>query len=165
MRFRNRPKAENLNAFGEGHKVTHPPEWRAGVVFASPHSGSIYPADLLARSNLSAHQLRRNEDIFIDDLFRSAVAAGAPFLQALFPRVFVDVNRAESELPSQWEVLLDAAEYQQPTPRAAAGLGVLSLNWITGDFLKSVWTRAFSGLPLYARICANGITSAGYYIG
>ena len=125
MRFRNRPKAENLDAFGEGHKVTHPPEWRAGVVFASPHSGSIYPADLLARSNLSAHQLRRNEDIFIDDLFRSAVAAGAPFLQALFPRVFVDVNRAESELPSQWEVLLDAAEYQQPTPRAAAGLGVV----------------------------------------
>jgi len=123
MRFLNRPKPEDLTAFGKGHEVTTPSVWRSGVVFASPHSGSIYPQDLLARSNLSAHQLRRNEDIFIDLLFHSSVDAGAPFLRALFPRVIVDVNRAESELPPEWDTLIEGPRHS--TPRAAAGLGVV----------------------------------------
>lgn len=125
MRFRPKPKPENLTAFGEGYEIAHPSKWRAGVVFASPHSGDIYPKDLLDRSNLSQHQLRKNEDIFIDHLFESAVEAGAPLLRALFPRVVVDVNRAETELPSHWDALIDRPEYQHPTPRAAAGLGVV----------------------------------------
>jgi len=139
MRFRNKAKPETLTAFGEGHEVIQPPEWRAGVVFASPHSGAIYPPDLLARSNLSAHQLRRNEDIFIDHLFQSAVTAGAPFIRALFPRVIVDVNRAEYELPPQWHALIDNSGYQQPTPRAAAGLGVVP-------------TYLSEKLPIYTRL-------------
>lgn len=139
MRFRNKAKPENLNAFGEGHEVVHPSKWRAGFVFASPHSGAIYPPSLLERSDLSAHQLRRNEDIFIDHLFGSAVAAGAPLIRALFPRVIVDVNRAESELPPQWAPLIDGPEYQQPTPRAAAGLGVVP-------------TYLSESLPIYSRL-------------
>lgn len=125
MRFRSKSKSENLDVFGKGHEVEQPADWKAGVIFASPHSGAIYPADLLARSKLSAHQLRRNEDIFIDHLFHSAVAAGAPFLRAMFPRVIVDVNRAASELPPEWEVLNEAPDSVQSTPRAAAGLGVV----------------------------------------
>jgi len=125
MRFRPKPKYETLTAFGKGHEVVQPPNGRAGVIFASPHSGAIHPPEILERSSLSAHQLRRNEDIFIDHLFGSAVAAGAPFLRALFPRVVVDVNRCETELPPQWDALIDTPEYRHPTPRAAAGLGVV----------------------------------------
>lgn len=139
MKFRNKTKPENLNAFGVGHEVETPSEWRAGVVFASPHSGAIYPLDLLDRSNVSPHQLRRNEDIFIDHLFQSAVTAGAPLIRALFPRVIVDVNRAESELPSQWEALIDATMKQKTTPRAAAGLGVVP-------------TYLSETLPIYKRL-------------
>ena len=139
MIFRNKHKPENLNAFGAGHAIESPSEWRAGVVFASPHSGAIYPPDLLARSNLSAHQLRRNEDIFIDQLFHSAVVAGAPLIRALFPRVIVDVNRAESELPIQWEALIDPPLKQNITPRAAAGLGVVP-------------TYLSETLPIYSRL-------------
>ena len=139
MRFRNKTKPENLNAFGAGHEVETPSEWRAGVVFASPHSGAIYPSDLLNRSNVSAHQLRRNEDIFIDHLFHSAVAAGAPLIRTLFPRVFVDVNRAEHELPPQWETLIDTSLKQSSTPRAAAGLGVVP-------------TYLSEAMPIYSRL-------------
>jgi len=139
MRFRPKPKPETLSAFGKGHEVIYPPSWRAGVVFASPHSGAIYPPELLDRSSLSAHQLRRNEDIFIDHLFRSAVEAGAPLIRALFPRVVVDVNRAESELPMQWDALIDTPGYQHPTPRAAAGLGVVP-------------TYLSETLPIYSRL-------------
>lgn len=125
MRFRQKKKRENLEIFGEGYHVDRPPTWQAGVIFASPHSGALYPEAFLARSKLSAHQLRRNEDIFIDHLFQSAVAAGVPFLRATFPRVIVDVNRAENELPQEWRALTSPSDEYQPTPRALAGLGVV----------------------------------------
>ena len=125
MRFRHKKIPEDLNAFGKGHDIQTPSVWRGGVIFASPHSGAIYPSSLLERANVSSHQLRRNEDIFIDHLFHSAIDAGAPFIRALFPRVFVDVNRAASELPPHWVSLIDEPNAQSSTPRAAAGLGVV----------------------------------------
>ena len=138
MKFRHKAKPENLSPFGLGHVVESPANWRAGVVFSSPHSGSIYPAGLLSRTKLSAHQLRRNEDIFIDQLFHSAVAAGAPLIHALFPRVIVDVNRAASELPPHWDSLINTPQRKNITPRAAAGLGVVP------TFLSE-------SLPIYSR--------------
>ena len=125
MIFRKTSNPENLDVFGNGHEVDHPTQWRAGVIFASPHSGEIYPSYLLTRSQLSTDQLRRNEDIFIDHLFHSAVGAGAPFLRALFPRIIVDVNRAANELPSGWESLCNEPNDSKSTARALAGLGVV----------------------------------------
>ncbi len=139
MRFRSKTQREDLSAYGSGHIVDHPTKWQAGIIFASPHSGSIYPQDLLDRTKLSAHQLRRNEDIFIDHLFHSVVAAGAPFLRALFPRVLVDVNRAEDELPPNWSTTLNQDQLTQTTPRAAAGLGVIP-------------TYLSESLPIYVRL-------------
>lgn len=125
MRFRPTAKPEDLSPYGIGHVVEFPQDWRSAVIFASPHSGSIYPPGLLKRSKLSGHQLRRNEDIFIDHLFHSAVDGGAPFLRATFPRVLVDVNRAPNEVSPEWSIELGLAPLDQPTPRAAAGLGVI----------------------------------------
>ena len=125
MKFRNISRLEDLDPFGSGHIVDMPTVWSSGVIFASPHSGSLYPDELFKRSKLSAHQLRRNEDIFIDHLFQSSVKAGAPFLRALFPRAVVDVNRAETELPDHWIGSLDTRSTSASTPRAAAGLGVV----------------------------------------
>lgn len=124
MRFR-KAEREDLEPFGSGYEVNVPSVWAAGVVFASPHSGNLYPPALLKRSKLSAHQLRRNEDIFVERLFESVVDAGAPLLKALFPRAIVDVNRAETELPDHWANLLPDSEHAASTPRAAAGLGVV----------------------------------------
>ena len=138
MRFRNISKREDLKAFGSGHVIESPAIWRAGVIFASPHSGSIYPAELLKRSKLSAHQLRRNEDIFVDHLIYSAVDAGAPLLRALFPRAVVDVNRAATELPEHWAGLVKTSPIPPTTARAAAGLGVVP-------------TYLSESLPIYTR--------------
>jgi len=143
MRFRNTSKPEDLKAFGAGHIIDTPSNWMAGVIFASPHSGSIYPNDLLKRAKLSAHQLRRNEDIFVDHLFRCAIDAGAPILRALFPRVVVDVNRAITELPNHWAGLLGSGLLcgeapRHITARAAAGLGVVP-------------TFLTESLPIYSR--------------
>ena len=113
-------EADALRALLPGHAVERPAAWRAGVVFASPHSGSLYPRAFREQSVLSAAQLRRNEDMFVDKLVGGCVAAGAPLLRARFPRCYVDVNRAPTELPQDWSV----APIKE-TARAAAGLGVV----------------------------------------
>jgi len=125
MRFRKTVLQEDLKSFGRGYKVTAPELWQAGVVFASPHSGSLYPPALLKRSKLSPDQLRRNEDIFVERLFSSVVEAGAPLIEALFPRAMVDVNRADTELPDHWSHIRPMTDPSVSTPRAAAGLGVV----------------------------------------
>ncbi len=128
MKFIQTTKSEDLSTYCTGHIVDHPQTWRSGVLFASPHSGSIYPKSLLKRSHLSAHQLRRNEDIFVDTLFESVVDSGAPLLRALFPRIVVDVNRAPDELLPEWLAELGHNLINPQTPRSAAGLGVVPIN-------------------------------------
>jgi len=115
------PKPDaDLKGFMPGHILNRPTIWRAGVIFASPHSGNIYPDSFINSSQLTLAQLRRNEDIFIDKLFAPAIVAGAPLLTARFPRCFVDVNRAADEIPQKWsDAPLD------PSARTHAGIGVI----------------------------------------
>ncbi len=112
--------AEALAALSPGYDIFRPKHWQAGIVFASPHSGRHYPQSFQNQSPLSIAQLRRNEDIFVDQLVAGCVPSGAPLLSARFPRCYVDVNRAPTELPLDWAISTHAE-----TPRAAAGLGVV----------------------------------------
>ena len=94
----------------------------SAAVFSSPHSGRDYPADLLAASRLSAHDLRRSEDAFVERLFDAAPAFGAPFIHALAPRAYVDLNRGAEELDP---ALIEGVRAAGLNPRLAAGLGVV----------------------------------------
>lgn len=73
-----------------------PEQAAAPVVFDSPHSGSEYPADF--DTIAPADRLRRAEDMFVETLFDSAPAGGAAMLAALFPRSYIDPNRALHDL-------------------------------------------------------------------
>jgi N-formylglutamate amidohydrolase len=66
------------------------------VVFDSPHSGAVYPADFAFAAPLSI--MRRAEDAFVDELFAAAPRHGASLLAALFPRSYVDPNRHEHDV-------------------------------------------------------------------
>lgn len=102
-----------------------PEEARIPVVFASPHSGRNYTPDLCQRTSIALSQLRRSEDAFVDELIEAAPASGGLRLCALFPRVFVDVNRSALELdPVMFADRLPDGSYAQ-TRRTASGLGVL----------------------------------------
>ena len=106
-------------------EIVRPEEHRLPFIFASPHSGRCYPAGLAARSQLSAEMLRRSEDAYVDELFAVVPALGAPLLAARFPRAYVDVNRAPGELdPEMFDGPLPCA-LDTPSPRVAAGLGVI----------------------------------------
>src|SRR5438477_2193640 len=78
--------------------VHEPAARRLPLVFASPHSGSEYPADFVAASRLDPVAVRQSEDSFVDELFAAAPEFGAPLLSARFPRAYLDVNREAYEL-------------------------------------------------------------------
>ena len=93
-----------------------------GVVFSSPHSGRAYPSDLLSASRLTALELRRSEDAFVERLFAAAPRHGAPLIHALAPRAYVDLNRGAEELDP---ALIEGVRAAGLNPRLAAGLGVI----------------------------------------
>ena len=92
------------------------------VIFASPHSGCVYPQAFLRQSALSAAVLRSSEDAFVDQLFETAPSYGAPFLVATYPRAWVDLNRAQDELDA---ALIEGVRRNGHNPRIASGLGVV----------------------------------------
>jgi N-formylglutamate deformylase len=92
------------------------------VVFASPHSGSTYPLDMMRQSVLSDELVRSSEDAFVDRLFDCAPAFGARFIKASMPRAYVDLNRAPDELDP---ALIEGVRRNGHNPRVASGLGVI----------------------------------------
>jgi N-formylglutamate amidohydrolase len=92
------------------------------VVFDSPHSGSLYPEDF--RFACPFDVLRRAEDAYVDELYEAAPAFGATLIAAVFPRSYVDVNRAVDDLDPS---LIDGAwpSPLAPSHRTRAGLGVV----------------------------------------
>ena len=68
------------------------------LIFASPHSGRRYPADLLADARVALLSVRRSEDAHVDELFAGAAAHGASVLSATIARAYVDLNREPAEL-------------------------------------------------------------------
>jgi N-formylglutamate deformylase len=92
------------------------------VVFASPHSGSAYPRDMMQRTRLSREVVRSSEDAFVDRLFDCAPGFGARFIKAVVPRAYVDLNRSPDELDA---ALIEGVRRQPHNPRVASGLGVI----------------------------------------
>ena len=103
------------------------------LVLASPHSGSEYPADLLAASRLDPLALRRSEDSFVDELFAAAPRLGIPLLSARFPRAYVDVNREAYELDPG--MFCDALPgfVNAASPRVRMGLGTIARIVASGE--------------------------------
>jgi N-formylglutamate amidohydrolase len=106
-------------------KIHHPAEQRVPFVFASPHSGRLYPSSFVAASGLDALGLRRSEDAYVDALFSGAVALGAPLIAARFPRAYLDANRAPGELDATMFDGPLSIRADAPNPRVQAGLGVI----------------------------------------
>lgn len=105
--------------------VSAPARLATPFIFASPHSGRRYPPELLRMSRLDRHALRQSEDSYVDLLFDSAPAHGAPLLRALFPRAWVDVNRSRDELDQRMFADPLPASADTRSNRVRAGLGVI----------------------------------------
>ena len=106
-------------------EVMAPATMTSPIIFASPHSGRDYPQELLRNSRLDRQGLRQSEDSYVDLLFDDAPDAGAPLLRALFPRAFVDVNRARNELDPRMFADTLPIDADTRSSRVIAGLGVI----------------------------------------
>ena len=96
------------------------------LVFASPHSGRLYPADMRASARLPGGAVRRSEDALVDRLLESAPRHGCAVIAARYARAYIDVNREPYELDASMfsDELPDYARAR--TARVAAGLGSIA---------------------------------------
>lgn len=111
----------------------------APLVLDSPHSGTAYPADFGHDCELSV--LRQAEDTHVEKLYDFAPGLGVAWIEALFPRSYIDVNRNTTE----FDVTLIDEPWADPVETTPAALGKVRL----GKGL--IWRMTDDGRPLYKR--------------
>jgi len=97
-------------------------------VFASPHSGTVYPSIMGADPSLEDASLRSAEDALVDRLITPGVDLGATVILARLGRAWVDLNRDPADLDP---LLIEGAADGAVSARTAAGYGVIPR--MTGD--------------------------------
>lgn len=99
------------------------------LVIDSPHSGLIMPPDFAPAAPRAA--LLTTCDRYVDELWSDAPSLGAPVLAALFPRAYIDPNRAETDidpdlLSRPWTGPVRATDYSR------RGMGLIRRNALPG---------------------------------
>jgi N-formylglutamate amidohydrolase len=120
------PVMRAIEAEAAPFRLIRPAATATPVICASPHSGRIYPAAMMAASRLDRHAIRRSEDAHVDELVAAAPGCGHALIAAEYARAFIDVNREAWELdPAMFADELPAFARAR-TARVAAGLGAIA---------------------------------------
>ncbi|MGC1173289.1 N-formylglutamate amidohydrolase [Polaromonas sp.] len=109
------------------------------LVLDSPHSGTAYPDDFGHACELQI--LRRAEDTHVEKLYDFAPALGAGWVEAFFPRSYLDANRDTTEI--------DVSLFDEPWPKAVATDARVMGKVRLGKGL--VWRTTDDGVPIYQR--------------
>lgn len=119
------PESVRQSPWPEAFTLKRGDDVAAPVIFASPHSGQIYPQHMVDILCVPLTDLQRTEDAFIDELYEAATEQGTALLSANFARGFVDLNRDARELDA--EMFHDGLPRVagMPSARVKAGLGCL----------------------------------------
>lgn len=108
------------------------PESELPLLFDSPHSGHVFPADFDTLATPA--ELATAWDAYVEELWSGVVPVGGSLLAAHFPRVVIDPNRAESDIdpallagdwPTEWGQL-------QPTAYSERGMGLMRRHILPG---------------------------------
>jgi N-formylglutamate deformylase len=109
------------------------------LVLDSPHSGTAYPDDFDYACDFPA--LRGAEDTHVEKLYDFAPALGAHWIEAHFPRSYLDANRNITEIdPAMFDAPWPGPIGTEPAVVAKVGLGK-----------GLIWRSTDEGLPIYAR--------------
>ena len=120
------------------------------LVLDSPHSGTTYPQDFLFACEMAV--LRSAEDTHVEKLYDFAPALGVHWIEAHFPRSYLDANRNVTEI--------DASMFESPWPgvietdagamnKVRLGKGLI---WRTTDDGLAIYERALTVAEVQARI-------------
>ena len=134
---------------GMDSTIRHLPGTTA-LVLDSPHSGTAYPADFLFSCDALA--LRRAEDTHVEKLYDFATGMGVHWVEAFFPRSYLDANRNTTEID---ETLLDAP-WRGAIETDAKAMSKIRLGkgliWRTTDDGWPIYQRQLSVAEVQARI-------------
>ena len=111
----------------------------SALVLDSPHSGTTYPDDFRFACDLAT--LRRAEDTHVEKLYSFVPALGATWIEAHFPRSYLDANRNTTEVDPD---MLDG-----PWPHALVTDPAALSKVRLGKGL--IWRCTDNGVPLYDR--------------
>jgi len=129
--------------------ITHQPGSTA-LVLASPHSGTTYPPDFLYACEMST--LRHAEDTHVEKLYDFVPGLGVHWIEAHFPRSYLDVNRNTTEI----DVTLFDAPWPGPVETDPKILSKVRLGkgliWRTTDDGEAIYARKLSVAEVEARI-------------
>ena len=109
------------------------------LVLDSPHSGTSYPEDFRHACDMA--ELRQAEDTHVEKLYDFAPQMGIAWIEALFPRSYLDPNRNVTEvdpamLSDAWPGELEKDPKSLAKVRLGKGL---------------VWRITDNGVPIYSR--------------
>ncbi len=116
------------------------------VIYDSPHSGGEFPSDF---GTIVPHEiLKRVQDSYVDILFEDVVNTGGSLLRALFPRSYIDPNRAPDDLDSRllakpWPAPL------RPTDKSRLGHGLV---WRSCPTDRAMYDRRLTVAEVEQRI-------------
>ena len=122
----------------------------SALVLDSPHSGVAYPPDFLNTCDMSI--LRRAEDTHVEKLYDFAPALGVHWIEAHFPRSYIDANRNITEI----DVSLFDSPWPHPVETDPQILSKVRLGkgliWRTTDDGVAIYERRLSVDEVQARI-------------
>ncbi len=130
--------ASEAERAGFAFSIDEPVSVVSPAVFASPHSGRLYPKGFLDATVARMIDLRRIEDAYVDRLLADVHLSGSPVICGLVARAYVDLNRSDSEMDPHMFENPAPSWFAQRSPRVDAGLGCIP-------------RVAFNGAPIYGR--------------
>ena len=110
---------------------------KSPLLIMTPHSGRNYDSNFLKDISLGIKDLRNTEDFCIDQLF-SSNPRDFSFLNAAFPRIFVDVNRSPLEIDgTMWKDNNLKTLFDASSTRVLNGIGVFAKYNLFGKYIYS----------------------------
>jgi N-formylglutamate amidohydrolase len=78
--------------------LARPPGRPAPLIVEVPHAGLDVPVDVADTLSVAERDLRRDADLYVDELYRAVPSCGATLLAARVSRYVVDLNRFEHDV-------------------------------------------------------------------
>lgn len=139
IRMPKKGRAANTGTINAMSALVHTSSGTSALVLDSPHSGTSYPPDFSYACELSA--LRTAEDTHVEKLYDFAPALGAHWIEAFFPRSYLDANRNTTEV--------DVTLFDAPWPEAVETDPKVMSKVRLGKGL--IWRTTDEGVPIYGR--------------
>ena len=108
------------------------------LIIMTPHSGRNYSSRFMKNISLDLKNLRNTEDYFIDQLFFPNNNKNFSYLNATFPRIFVDANRSPLEIDkTMWGNSNLDNLFDKKSIKVLNGIGVFAKYNLFGEYIYS----------------------------